>query len=144
MSYTAPTVAQFQSQFIRDFPYGTDPNTSVLDQDITNAFNMVDYQINSDFFPDQNSYNMGYLYLAAHFLVLNLRNSSQGLSGQYTWLQQSKSVGGVSEGFAIPQRVLDNPDFAMFFKTSYGAMYFQMVWPNLSGQMFAAYRGTQP
>ena len=45
MAYTNPSVAQFQSQFSRDFPYGSDPTTSVLDSDITYAFTMVNFNI---------------------------------------------------------------------------------------------------
>lgn len=142
--YTAPTIAQFKTQFIRDFPYGTDPNVSVLDVDVLNAFNLVDITINQALWDNQTQFQIGYGYLAAHFLVLNLRASSQGLNGQYTFLQNSKSVGSVSESFTIPQRVIDNPDFAQYFKTNYGAMYMQLVWPQLAGQMFSVYGRTKP
>ena len=90
--YTAPTVAQFQTQFVRDFPYGTDPQTSVLDTDIVNAFNLVDMSINQELWSNQIAFQIAYGYYAAHFLVLNLRASSQGLNGQYNWAQNSKSV----------------------------------------------------
>lgn len=142
--FTAPTVAQFKVQFNRDFPYGTDPATSILDTDITNAFNLVDISINQGLWSDQTSFQIAYGYLAAHFLVLNIRASSQGLSGQYNWAQNSKSVQGVSEGFAIPQRIIDNPDFMAYTKTNYGAMYLNLVWPLLSGQMFTVYGRTKP
>ncbi len=144
MAYTAPTVAQFQAQFIRDFPYGTDPNVSVLPQDIINAFNMVDMTINQALWDSQTQYTIAYNLLAAHFLVLNLRASSQGLNGQFNWAQNSKSVGGVSESFSIPQRVLDNPDFMMYTKTNYGAQYLQLLWPQLSGQIFSVHGRTLP
>lgn len=136
MAYTAPTVANFQAQFSRDFPYGTDPTVSVTDTDIVNAFNMVDITINQALWDGQMAYSIGYLYLAAHYLVLNLRESSQGLNGQWNWAQNSKSVGSVSEGFTIPQRIIDNPDFMAYTKTNYGAQYLNLLWPKLSGQMF--------
>lgn len=142
--YVASTIAQFQAQFVRDFPYGTDPNTSVLPVDITNAFNLVDMAINQALWDNQTAYNIGYNYLAAHFLVLNLRASSQGINGQYNWMQNSKSVGSVSESFTIPQRVIDNPDFAQYFKTNYGAMYMQLLWPKLCGQIFTVFGHTKP
>lgn len=122
---------------MRDFPYGTDPSIAVLDQDITNAFNIVDYNINSGFWPDQNSYNVAYLYLAAHFLCINLRNSSQGISGAWSWLSSSKGAGGISQGISIPQRVLDNPNLAQYASTNYGAMYLHLLWPHLTAQTFA-------
>lgn len=134
----------FQSYFVRDFPYGTDPSISVLNQDITNAFNLVDYTISQSFWPDQNSFNIAYFYLAAHFLVVNLRNSSQGISGQYAWLTNSKAAGGISQGIAIPERIMQNPDFAQYFTTNYGAQYMSMLWPNLSAQVFTVAGRTKP
>lgn len=138
MAYTNPTITDFKSYFVRDFPYGTDPNTSILDQDIANAFQETQVNMNQGLFADQSSYNLGYLLLAAHFLVLNIRSSSQGISGQFSWNQNSKAVGSVSEAFSIPQRILDNPVFAMLSKTNYGARYLMMIMPQLSGQIFIA------
>lgn len=143
MAWTAATVANFKAQFVRDFPYGTDPNVAVLDQDITNAFNMVDININQALWPTQTAYTIAYCLLAAHFMVLNLRASSQGLNGQFNWAQNSKSVGAVSEAFTIPQRLIDNPDFMAYSKTNYGAQYLNMLWPLLSGQMFIVHGSTR-
>lgn len=144
MAFTTPTVADFKAQFARDFPYGTDPATSVLDLDITNAFRFTNVNFNSDFWADQGSYSLGYLLLTAHYMVLNLRASSQGLNGQYNWIQTNKSVGSVSEGFSIPQRILDNPEFAMLSKTNYGAQYLLLILPQLSGQVFSVCGSTRP
>lgn len=105
---------------------------------------MVNMNINPALFPDQTSYTMGYNLLAAHYLVLNLRASSQGINGQYNFLQQSKSVGSIAESFGIPPRILDNPTFAMLCKTNYGAQYLQLLLPQLSGQMFTTFRSTLP
>ena len=82
--------------------------------------------------------------MAAHYLVTNLRASSQGINGQYAWLEQSKGAGAVNQSFAIPQRILDNPLFAMLTKTNYGASFLQLVLPQLTGQMFNAYGMTKP
>lgn len=142
--WIASTIAQFKAQFIRDFPYGTDMNTSVLDADIANAFNMVDLAINMALWPNQTAFTMAYNLLAAHYLVLNIRSSSQGLNGQYNWAQNSKSVAGVSEGFTIPQRLIDNPEFMALSKTNYGASYLNMLWPRLIGQSFVVYGSTRP
>lgn len=144
MAFTAPTIQQFQAQFIRDFPYGTDPNTAVLDQDILNAFILVDNTINQGLWATQSIYQQMYGYLAAHFLVLNLRASSQGLSGKWSWLETGKSVGPASSSFQIPQRIIDNPDFAAYMSTYYGAMYLNMLWPQLVGNVFAVCGTTQP
>lgn len=144
MAYTNPSVAQFQSQFTRDFPFGTDPSTQVLDSDVTYAFTFVNVNINQALFADQGSYTLGYNLLAAHYLVMNLRASSQGINGQFNFLQASKGVGSVSEAFSIPQRILDNPDWAILCKTNYGAMFIQLIIPQLAGQMYIAYGTTLP
>ena len=144
MTYVDPTVSDFQNYFVRDFPYGIDPEKAVLDSDICKAFGQTDFNINPGLFPTQAMYTVGYLLLAAHYLVTDLRMSSQGMNGQYGWLEQSKSVGSVSQSFAIPQRIQDNPYIAMLTKTNYGAKYIELILPQLCGQMFTVRGHTKP
>lgn len=144
MAYTNPSVQEFKDFFVRDFPYGTDPNVSILDADITKAFVMVNINVNEALFGDQGSYNVGYLLLSAHYLVMNIRASTQGLNGQFNFLQQSKSVASVAESFAIPQRVLDNPDWAILCKTNYGAQFIQLILPQLASNVFVVCGRTLP
>jgi hypothetical protein len=144
MAYENPSVADFKSFFNRDFPYGTDQETQVLDSDITKAFAMTNVNMNQALFGYQSSYNIGYLLMSAHYLVMNLRASSQGINGQFSFLESSKGVGSVSQAFAIPQRVLDNPDWSILCKTNYGAQFIQLVLPQLAGNMFIARGSTRP
>lgn len=137
MAYQYPSVADFQNQFLRDFPYGVDKNTSVLDSDIANAFVQANMNINQGLFPDQGTFTFCYNLLAAHYLVLSIRSSSQGINGQYNWIQNNKSVGGVSEGFQVPDRIAANPFFTMLTKTNYGARYLELLLPALTGKMMA-------
>ncbi len=142
--FVLPTVAQFKTQFVRDFPYGTDPNISVLDADISNAFLFAEIAFNPNLFYKQPQQTLGFLLLAAHYMVLNLRASSQGLNGQYNWAQNSKSVNNVSEQFEIPDRIKANPDFMMLTKTQYGGQYFQLVLPQLCGLVMTVQGFTKP
>lgn len=144
MAYNAPTIENFKAYFFRDFPYGTDPNTSVLDADIAKAFGQTNVNINQALFSSQEDFSIGYLLLAAHWLVIDLRMSSQGLSGAYSWVTTSKSVGSVSESFQVPDRVLANPEFSMLAQTNYGAKYLQLLLPRLTGQMFGVVGSTRP
>lgn len=144
MAFVQPTVAEFKTFFARDFPYGTDPNTSVLDADIAKAQTFSNVNFNQGLFGDQGSYTIGYQLMTAHFLVTNLRASSQGLNGQYNFLQQSKGAGAVNEAFAIPDRILQNPEFAMLAKTNYGAQYLLLIIPQMAGQIFIAHGSTRP
>ncbi len=144
MAFANPSVADFKAFFSRDFPYGTDPDTTILDVDISKAFQFVNINMNEALFGDQSSYNVGYLLLSAHYLVMNIRASSQGINGQFNFLQQSKSVGSISEAFGIPQRILDNADWSILCKTNYGAQFIQLVLPQLAGQMYTVYGSTRP
>ncbi len=144
MAFSNPSVADFKAFFSRDFPYGTDPATSILDEDITKAFLFANIGVNEALFADQSSYTIGYELLSAHYLVMNLRASSQGINGQFNFLQASKGVGAISEAFSIPQRILDNPDWSILCKTNYGAQYIQMVLPQLTGQVFTVMGSTRP
>lgn len=132
MAWNNPSIQDFKSQFFRDFPYGEDFNGFVLDQDIASAFQCTNMNINQGLFSDQASYSYCYNLLSAHYMVENLRASSQGINGQYTWLQNSKSVGAVNEAFSIPQYILDNPLMAALTKTNYGAKYLELIYPSLA------------
>lgn len=142
-SYANPTVSDFKAYFVRDFPYGVTDDT-VMDPDIAKAMVLTDAFINQNLFDSQSVYNIGFLLLSAHFLVLDLQTSAQGVQGKYAWLTQSKGVGNVNEAYAIPQRILDNPEFSMLTKTNYGAQFLFMILPQLSGQIFTVLGWTHP
>jgi hypothetical protein len=141
--YVNPTVAEFKTYFVRDFPFGVDIEKNVLDSDITRAMSTVTCQINDELFCSQDEYEVGYMLLTAHFLVTNIQTSSQGLSSQFEWNTVSKGVGSVSVSQNIPESIMSNPNFAWLTKTGYGAQYLMMIYPRLSGQMFIAQGGTQ-
>lgn len=143
MAFTNPTIADFKSHFFRDFPYGTAMN-SVQDADITKAISEANFNFNPGLFDTQENYSLGFLYLTAHYLVMDLRASAQGIQGNYPWLSQSKSVGSVSESSAIPERILANPILAMLSKTYYGAKYLSLVLPKLVGNIGIVGGATQP
>lgn len=140
--YTNPDIAAFQAYFNRDFPYSNSDLTTVNDSDITKALSQQQNLIPQFLFANQNIYTQGALLLAAHFLVQNLRASSQGIAGKYEWLNTGKSVGPVSSSFQIPERILENPELAILTSTYYGVQYLYLIIPLLTGQMFAVQGGT--
>lgn len=144
MSYENPSVQAFKDYFFRDFPFGSDIETSVTDPDIAKAYQQTNVNINQGLFDGQSAYSIGYLLLSAHYLVMDLRASGQGISGQFSWTEQSKSVGNVSQSFAIPQRIMDNPLWALYSQTNYGVQYLQLILPQLAGQVFISYGSTRP
>lgn len=143
MAYEYPDASDFKDYFIRDFPYGTSVEV-VQDNDIDKAIQEAKFNFNEGLFGTQESFTMCFLYLVAHYLVMDLQASSQGVSGQYNWLVTSKSVGNVSESFQIPERILLNPEFAMYSQTRYGAKFLSLVLPRLVGQIFTVCGGTRP
>jgi hypothetical protein len=144
MAYLNPTVNDFKSYFVRDFPYGTDPSTEILDADIGRALTDAGINFNPNFWATQIAYTTGFLLLTAHYLVMNIQASSQGIASQYNWTTASKGVGSVSESYDIPERISANPELAMLAKTQYGAKYLMLILPQLSGQMFISCGGTLP
>lgn len=141
--FVSPSVSDFKNYFVRDFPYGSTKDV-VMDIDITNALQDAGVNFNEGLWGNQQSFTVGYLLLAAHYLVTNLRASSQGISGQYEWMQTGKGVGPVNESLQIPDRIMANPELAMLTKTTYGAKYVLFIIPQLSGQMFTVCGRTNP
>lgn len=137
MSFITPTIDDFKAYFVRDFPYGADPTLNVLDIDISKALNEAAANFNPALFENQTVFSMAFLYLGAHYMIMDLRASSQGVSGQFNWLQASKAVGNVNEAFNIPQKILDNPMYSYYSKSNYGAKYLSLILPRLVGQIYA-------
>lgn len=133
--YSTPTIQAFKDYFQRDFPFGTDINTSITDNDITKAYIYVELNMNMYLWPSEQIYQLAFLLYAAHVLTINIQNSSQGVSGAFQWPAASKSVGSVSVSAQIPDQILRNPIYSYFTKTNYGAEYLMMLLPYLVGPM---------
>ena len=133
-----PTVEQFKAYFYRDFPYATLQTdlTKVIDADITKALNQAYFAINESLFETEEDYQMAYLYLAAHYLCVDLMAAKQGISGQYNWFVASKSVGNVSESYQFPEYILKNPKLSMISRTPYGAKYISLIVDQLIGGVY--------
>lgn len=143
MAYEYPTVQDFKDYFFRDFPFGTDPNNNILDQDVSKALNCAENDFPAGLFTSQSDFTQGVLLLSAHWLYTNIK-ASGGLSAQPNWITTSKAVGNVSEGFQVPQYIMDNPLLAMLSQTWYGKQYLFQILPRLAGQMFNQYGRTKP
>ena len=139
VTWVPPTVAQFQAFFFRDFPYaGAETPSTDLDyvqpQDITNAIALA--QIN--FSPRPFNIASGqatavFMYLAAFFLVENLKASSKGIAAQANFPLNSIGVGGVSLGMEVPEQFKKNPTYSMYMRNAYGQQYMQLVYPYTIG-----------
>ena len=189
---TTITVAQFQAQFFRGFPYfdsiqysstklynagnevydpatqlfwtcqlnGTtgiapgvnanwaqavdDPDNYVQDQDITNAFGEAQTVFNDGLYGDDATTTLAYLYLTAHFLANDLKAAMQGLMAPGAQPMTGRSVGSVSESYAIPAAYTDSPILAQYTSSSYGMKFLAMTLPALVGNVGAVCGGAQP
>jgi hypothetical protein len=140
MAYPPPTVTDFKNWFAADFQYGiTDPATptdrKVSDSDIQVQLDCAGRWLPQDLLPSQGQYTDAYLYLAAHYLSVRMQESASGPFGQASWLQQSKTVGDVSEAFSIPRNIQRNPHLAALCGTRYGARFVSMILPYCIGNV---------
>jgi hypothetical protein len=138
------TIADFQAYFARDFnfaPANDDNNIDdyIVSADITKAITEAQLNFNECLFADPT---IPFIYLAAYTLVVNLQNSTRGLSSQAKFPISSNSVGGVSISFQIPERYSKDAFLQQYTKNGYGMKYLELVLPYLVGVASAAYAET--
>lgn len=107
----------------------------IQDADIMRAFNEAKVNFNAALFGDDDTVKMVFLYLAAHYLVIDLNNAQNPLSMGFMGFTQSKSVGSVSESYAVPQWMLNNSILSQYAQTGYGRKYLSLIQPYLVGNI---------
>lgn len=147
MNLDTITVDDFKTKFFRDFPYWspayTDAETNyILDQDITNAFQEAKVVFNPALFGSDDEIKLGYLYLTAHYLCIDIANANAGLTSAGSFPVSSRSVGSVSESYAVPDAFTDNPVLMGYMKTGYGAKYLSLLLPRIVGNVVSVAGGT--
>lgn len=148
MDLAAITVEDFKSKFYRDFPYwnASYPDAQqnyILDQDITNAFAEAKMVFNQGLFGSDEQITLAYLYLTAHYLCIDMANATAGLSSAGSFPVSARSVGSVSESYAVPDAFTDNPVLMGYMKTGYGSKYLSFVLPRIVGNVVAVAGETQ-
>lgn len=114
----------------------------VTDTDIARAFNTaLMFNMTERLFGSQEAYTQAYNLLAAHYLCINILNSGSGLNGTAAaWATQAKTVGNVHEAYGIPDRVMRSPVLSRFSQTTYGALFLELISPQLIGNV-KSFRG---
>lgn len=107
----------------------------IQDADILRAFNEAKVNFNAALFGDENTVKMVFLYLAAHYLVNDLNNAMNPLGMGFMGFTQSKSVGSVSESYAVPSFATNNPMLSQYMLTGYGRKYLSLIQPYLVGNI---------
>ncbi len=143
-----PSVSDFKAQFTREFLYGTSL-AQVQDNDIQRAINEASIPFNPGLWDgttplgSTTELNIVYLYLAAHFLTLNIQgagglssiNRGRGVKSSGGGTIQSKSVGSVSVTYVIPEDIQNSPILGQFMRTDFGQKYLTLLTPRLVGNV---------
>lgn len=138
------TIAEFKAWFFRDFPFSSDIAQGITDSDIQKAFAEANMNFNSTLWDTEENKKLGFLYLSAHYLVIDLQNSSQGINGRYEGIMSSKSVGSVSVGYTIPDWVMASPIYSLLAQSRYGMKYLSLIIPLLVGNISVVKGATHP
>ena len=130
------TVQDFKDLFT-EFPYEPSPPDYdyVTDEMITRAMLEAKVNFRADMFEDDETAKLLFLYLTAHYLVIDINNAMNPLALGFGGFTQSKSVGSVSESYAVPQWMLNNPQYSSFLQTGYGRKYISLIQPYLVGNI---------
>lgn len=124
---------------------GVSTEDYILDSDIEKAFAEAKVSFNQSLWGDDDQIKLGFLYLTAHYLVMDLKAAQGGVYGAgISGLVSSRSVGNVSEAYSIPQAYLDDPSLSFYTQSAYGIKYLNMVLPNIRGNIKAVCGATQP
>lgn len=104
----------------------------VADEDIIKAMTQA-IQVGNERFGETCTEKVNiYLHLIAFYLVMDLKNAATGVNSSFSGTVQSKHVGDVSESYAIPQWVNDNPMYSIFTQNGYGLKYLSLIAPYLA------------
>lgn len=115
--------------------YNDSIDNYIQESDIERAFLEAKVNFNTSWYSDDETAEMVFYYLAAHYLIIDLTNRMNPLSMGYKGLTQSKSVGSVSESYAIPQWMLNNQMLSAYAQTGYGRKYLSLIQPYLVGNI---------
>lgn len=124
--------------------YEDSTDNYVTDNDIDRAMAEADCVYNPALASTENEARQQYLYLTAHFLCLDIRVRSLGITGQFKGSVTSVSVGSVSESYQIPDFYSSNIILFPFTTTTYGLMYLGFVAPKIVGNVVGVAGATIP
>lgn len=119
-----------------------DYNSFITDEDIKEAFIEAKGNFNYNLFPGKENENLlkrAFLYLTAHYLVMDLSMSQGG--GASAFIMTSKTVGSVSASYGVPQKILNNPLYSYLAGTQFGLKYLSYLYTRAVGNIHVV-RGT--
>lgn len=114
----------------------------IQDSDILRAFAEAKINFPLDFWNDNETAEMVFYYLAAHYLVIDISNRQNPLAVGFMGFTQSKSVGSVSESYAVPQWMTNNQILSGYAQTGFGRKYLSLIQPYLVGNIILVHGRT--
>ena len=133
----------FKEYFTKDFDYG-DGEGQFSDEDISRAIQEADVNFNRNLFQDEATQSLVFKYLTAFYLVLDRNNQNTQGAGNGVGIRTSQAVRNVSESFAVPKWVLDNPLFSIYAQNGSGVKYLSLIYPYLIGPIGVVPGATLP
>lgn len=103
------------------------------DSDILNAMLEASVNFNKSLFDTVEVQNLVFLYLTAFYLTMDFKNSISACAN--VGIVSSKSVGSVSESYALPKWMTDSPILSMYTSNGYGIKYLSLIKPYLVGNI---------
>jgi hypothetical protein len=125
-------------------PYADNVANYVSDWQILGAFAEAEILYNSALLPTENAKKIGFLYLAAHYLSIDLRNIGNGSEAATGFPQKWRRAGEVAEDLLVPERLANNPILSIYLQTGYGQKYLGLILPSLVGNGSAVRGWTLP
>lgn len=120
----------------------SETNVYVLDSDIEKAYFQARQFFNPNLFDNENDLLSYICYLIAHYLVIDIQMSQEGVNSTGYYIPNHTTVGDVSESYSNPTNS-QGDSFILYQlnQTRYGQKYLSLISPLLVGH-FNSIRGT--
>jgi len=116
----------------------------IMDGDITRAFREAKVNLNQALYISDDTIELAYLYLTAHYLVNDIRAGMAGISAQGMFPVTSKSVGSVSESYGVPASYTSDPVLSFYTQSAYGLKWLSLTLPAMRGNIVSVQGATRP
>ena len=124
--------------------YDDDELNYIIDADIERAFREATISFREGLTESCEERQDFDLYLSAHYLALDIRNALQGVNSSAPTTVSARSVGSVSESYAIPEAWTKSAVLSFYTTTYFGLNYLSFVYPRMIGNVIAVAGATTP
>lgn len=121
-----------------------DADNFISDSDITRAFAEAEMSFNQGLFGSDSEITLAYLYLTAHYLVMDIRTAAAGTASAGEGILNSKAAGSVSVGYTVPTTFVNDPVLGYYYKSGYGQKYLSFLIPRITGNVVSIAGATRP